>query len=297
MKNKLRTTLIALAGVGFFANPAMAVVSLENGGLSLAFYQVTPGIGGGTVGPQTLIVDLGAASLYRENTGYNVSVSTVNPGFANSNIGSQLTTAFGANWADSGTIRWMAFGTVTGVSSPISGDPNRTTYLSTARADFSTNTVPINIAGGSLRGGVSNSIANFVGQTQNEVATVGNADVTQTPITDIFSIDQYVAPTTPGLWFTLGQDITQTLDSGTISGPDGLVFEGALDIYRVLNTTSGADLTAGYSGSDAAIGLGQYQGTITLDGAGNLSLIPEPSAALLGLIGTFGLVLRRRRNA
>ncbi|RYD28932.1 MAG: PEP-CTERM sorting domain-containing protein, partial [Verrucomicrobiaceae bacterium] len=46
----------------------------------------------------------------------------------------------------------------------------------------------------------------------------------------------------------------------------------------------------------AVAGTGQFIGTLLLSSDGNLSIIPEPSAALLGLAG-LGLCFRRRRNA
>lgn len=290
MKLIIKSSLLALAGAGLLALPASAAVSLENGSLAVAFYQV---LDGNVVGGNTVVVDLGQASAFRENTGYNVSVSTVN-GMASSNIGSQLSDAFGANWANSGTVRWMVVGNVAQGTGPISGDPGRTSYFSSGVNDFNTgSTFPTLSSANRIQ--ASNAISGFFGGTQNETATVGNADVTQIAISDMFSVDEYLPPTSGGTYFQVGQDITQTLGAGTIAnGPGGLVFEGALDIYRVLHTTVGADLTAGYSGADAVAGSPQYIGTLTLDSSGNLSVIPEPSAALLGLLGALSFFHRRR---
>ncbi|RYD24263.1 MAG: hypothetical protein EOP88_00785 [Verrucomicrobiaceae bacterium] len=290
MKPVIKSSLLALAGAGLLALPASAAVSLENGSLAVAFYQV---LDGNVVGNNTLVVDLGQASAFRENTGYNVSVSTVN-GMTSSNIGDQLTGAFGANWANSGTVRWMVVGNVAQGTGPISGDPGRTSYFSSGVGDFNVgSTFPTLSSANRIQ--ASNAITGFFNGTQNETATVGNADVTQIAISDMFSVDEYVSPTTAGTYFQVGQDITQTLGAGTIAnGPNGLVFEGALDIYRVLHTTTGADLTAGYSGADALAGSPQYIGTLTLDSSGNLSVIPEPSAALLGLLGVLSFFHRRR---
>lgn len=293
MKPTFRSILFAFAGAGLFANPASAAVSLENGSLTVAFYQV---LAGNVVGNNTLIFDLGQASLFRENSSSSVSVTTVNPGIVSGNIGTQLFQAFGANWANDGTVRWMVVGNVAQGTGPISGDPGRTNYFSLAREDFSTSTSLDELPSG-VRIQASNKITQFFNNTQNETSTVGNADATQISKNDAFSVDEYVPPTTLGLYFDIGQVITQTLNLGTISGPEGQLFEGALDMHRMLHTTIGADLTAGYTETDAVIGTGQYIGTLTLDSAGNLSVIPEPSAALLGLVGSLGLCLRRRRSA
>ncbi|GAA5131173.1 hypothetical protein JIN84_06395 [Luteolibacter yonseiensis] len=288
MKSVIKSSLLAIAGAGLFALPASGAVSLENGSLAVAFYQVI----GGVVQNNTLVVDLGQASLYRENTGYNVSVSTVNPGIANSNIGGALSNAFGSTWADSGTVRWMVVGGVAAGPTGVSGDPSRTSYLSTGVSDFNVGTTFPSDLSSSNRSQVSGQITQFFGSVQNETATVGNADAAQLPISDASSIDEFV---TGGGYFTLGHDITQTLGAGTIAnGPHGLVFEGALDIYRLINTTTGADLTASYSNGNAAVGSPQYIGTLALDSLGNLSVIPEPSAALLGLLGVVTFFHRRR---
>ncbi len=277
--NSVKYLPLVLGGMGLFAHTANGAVSLENGGLAVAFYQYT----GSAVAANTLIYDLGSASIFRENA-LAASVSTINPGIASANLGTQLTNAFGSNWADAGTVRWMLIGSVSGAASPINGDPNRTIYLSNLNADITNQT---------LRGQVSGDIFSFTGGNQNETATA-NADAAQILASDSFSIDNFMPPTiTNGLYFKQNQDITQTLGAGTISGG----FEGSLDVYRIINTATGADLTAGLSGGDAAAGERQYIGTFTLDTAGNIGVIPEPSAALLGVVGALGLVLRRRRNA
>ncbi len=283
MKPILKAAFLALAGT--VALPASAAVSLENGSLAVAFYQV---LAGNVVGPNTLVVDLGQASLYRENTAYNVSVSTINSGLASANIGTQLSAAFGENWADSGTVRWLVVGNVAQGTGPISGDPGRTSYYSVGAGNTFT-TIPSGV-----RIQSSNQITEFFTATQDETATVGNADAAQIPTSALGSPDEFVNPVTTGLWFQTGQDITQTLAAGTLA-VGGQAFEGALDLYRVLHTTTGADLTAGLSGIDATTGTGQYIGTLTLDSSGNLGMIPEPSSALLGLAGSLGLCLRRRR--
>lgn len=280
IKNTLKYLPLVLGGMGLFATSANGAVSLDNGGLVAAFYQVTDGT---TVGSNTLIYDLGAASLYRENS-IGASVSTINTGLASANLGTQLTNAFGSNWADAGTVRWMILGTFNSVSNTLSGDPHRTIYLSNLTED---------ITNGTLRGQVTNNIFTYMSNNQGETATAGNADAAQIASSDTFSVSKFLNPTTPGLYFVQGQDITQTLGSGTLAGG----YEGSLDVYRIIHTTTNADLTSGFGSGDATVGARQLIGTFALDSSGNLSVIPEPSAALLGLVGAMGLVLRRRRNA
>lgn len=294
MKPSFKTLIFGLAGIVLVAAPAKGAVSLESGSLAIAFYQLTPGPGGGTIGPNTYIFDLGQASLYRENTAYGVSVSTVNPGLSSSNIGADLAAAFGSNWANSGTVRWTIIGNVGQTDPTVGGDTARTSYISRATDTLSPTVTPtVSVANST---GLSNAIEGFFDGPQ-DAPSATNPDGTIILSSTSRSVTNYVNPTTLGLYFTLGTDPTQALDAGTFIGRDGQQLEGALDIYRLVHTTSGADLSAGYSDSDAVARTGQFIGTITLDSAGNLSVIPEPSAAFLGVLGAAGVCFRRRRNA
>ena len=134
MKSKLKIGFLALSSVAIFASPAMGAISLEPGSLAVAFYQTNAAAT--VVQPNTFVFDLGQSSLFRENTINGISVSTVNGGLASNNIGAQLTSAFGANWANDtvNPVRWMVVGLVPSTSATVSGDPARTTYISRDRA-------------------------------------------------------------------------------------------------------------------------------------------------------------------
>lgn len=281
IKNTLKYLPLVLGGMGLFATSANGAVSLDNGFLAVAFYQVSSG----SVQANTLIYDLGAASLYRENS-VAASVSTINTGLASANLGTELTNAFGANWADAGTVRWMIVGSN---QTAVNSDPSRTFYLS--NMDPSTS-----FTSSSVRAAIANNINTFRSPFQN-ITSTANADAAQDPISRANSIDEFVPPNNtinPNTYFTQSQNITKTLGNGTVgSGSAG----STLNVYRVISaTTGGADLTSGFGGT-AAVGTPQFIGTFALSSTGNLSVIPEPSAALLGLVGAMGLVLRRRRNA
>lgn len=303
MKSKFRTLLLALSGVGFFANPAMGAISLENGSLAVAFYQTNAA--GTVVQPNTFVFDLGQASIYRENTlTGGVSVSTVNGGLVSSNISAQLQSAFGANWANDtvNPVKWMVIGSINSTGGTISGDTARTSYVSrsvTTLADGSTgvgSTIPT--ISSTNRGNISTAATSFFAGTNGATQTVGdNADGVQIGTSSVNSIEDFVPPVTLGLWFNQGVDFTQVFGNGLIT--DSSNAEGALDIYRVVHNVSGADLTSGLGTGNAVNGVGQYVGTLTIDGAGNLAIgaIPEPSSTLLlGVFGTLGL-LRRKRSS
>ncbi|MEO8616391.1 MAG: hypothetical protein ABI600_14700 [Luteolibacter sp.] len=299
MKLNIKSSFLALAGLGFLANAAMGAVTLENGSLAIAFYQVNTS---NAVQANTYVFDLGQMSIYRENALNNVSVSAVNSSISN-NISADLVSAFGSSWATSGLVRWAIVGAADfNNGGAVTGDPSRTFYLSQG----TNSTTPATAFGTSTIGtSVRSQVAAGVGAFEHDVlnATSGlNADGTIVPSSNIRSIDKYVntpnnTANTP--YFKQGQDITQVL--GANSYGTGVV--GALDVFRVINSTSGADLTAGLSAGNATVGNGQYIGTFTLDssgnvGIGNISAVPEPSGALaLGLIGTFaGLGYRSRRQ-
>jgi len=299
MKFIIKSALLGLTGVALFANPAMAAVSLENSGLSIAFYTITGSGPTAAIGPRTYVFNLGQAELYRENTGYNVSVSTVNPSIASSNIGSDLVTAFGSNWASSGTVRWMVVGSNASLGT-VGGDPSKTSYYSVGRTTptltsffTSGSGMPISLLNSS--GG---RINDFKNGTQNVTSPISfptsNVSGAIVPITALVSVEDFVPPATGALYFNIGTvNLTQTLALNTFN--TGLA--GALDIHRVIETQAGADLTAGYSSAEAQVRKGQYTTTLLLDTAGNLSVIPEPSAALLGVIGAACVAFRRRRNS
>jgi len=299
MKSKIKTTLIAFAGAGLFANPAMGAVSLESGSLAVAFYQVISGV----VQPNTYVFDLGQASIYRENTGLNISVSAISGGPANANIGTDLVAVFGSNWANAGNVRWMVIGNVGQTDPTVGGDPAKTSYYGRSKSDFNVGTTMPTVSA-SNRTGSGNAIEAFFNFTQDEVSSTNNADGAVIATSQLGDIAEYVTAS-PALFFTLGtpNQYYQTLNSGTIANSPYGAIEGALDIYRVIDTTEGADLTAAYSSLDAVVGAnaqgkgGQFIGTLTLTGAGNLAIVPEPTAALLGVVGAAAACLRRRRNA
>lgn len=300
MKSFFKPALIALSGAALFASPAMAAISLDAGNLAVVFYQTSAE---GVVGPNTFVFNLGSSSLFRENTLSNgVSVSTVNSGLSSSNIGSQLTDSFGDGWANDSTVRWMVVGTVGSTASLTNGDPARTNYLSIGRSSLTTGatgpgtTIPTITS--TNRGFLNNAISGFYNGTNGATQTVGlNPSGVQIGTSAINSVEDFLPPATSGLYFGQGIDPRQTFGSGLIGDNN---IEGALDIYRILHSTTDADLTAGLSSGNASVGAGQFIGTLTIDSAGNLAIgaIPEASSTLLvGLAGVIGLTRRNRRTS
>ncbi len=293
MKPLSPTYFAAVSGAVLLATPAMGSIALSAGSLAIAFYQVN---GSNVVQPNTYVFDMGDASLYRENTQFNnIPLTTINPALGSSNIGADLTAAFGANWASDGTVRWMVVGGIDQSSPVTNGDPARTSYLSRARNDLTIGTTIASISS-TNRGILSNNITSFFAGTNNATQTVGsNADGVTIDKAAINSTEDFVPPTQL-TYFGIGVDPRQVLGSGTITYLPVGALEGALDIYRVLHTTAGADLTSGYSVENAVAGVGQYIGTLAIDSSGNLSMIPEPStSAVIGILGSLTCLARRKR--
>lgn len=299
MKSLIQRLFIASAGT-LLSSSAFAAVSLDSGNLAIAFYQVQGSGGSATVQPNTYVFDLGAASIYRENTTGYASVSTINSGITSSNIGADLVAAFGSDWATSGTVSWAIVGGVTPGGAVVDGDPNRTIYLSRGRASLLDG---VSGSGSSIAdlsntnvSGIANDISVFFTGTNAANQSGLNANGAIIPISSTNSFEDFLPPAT-STYFNGPVNPLQVIGSGTLSGGSLGEFEGILDVYRILRYSTDADLTAGASSGNAEVGKGQYIGTFTLDGAGNLSFgaIPEPSTTLLaGLFGTFALFFRRR---
>ncbi len=300
MKSTFKTAILLFSGLAMLATPAMAVTT-TNGDLLVGFYQII----GGAVQTNTYTYNLGAAWRYRENTLNDISVTTVNTGLVSGNIGADLSTAFGNNWADSGTVYWSIYGgTDQTTVGAFNGDVARSSYISVPTTSSytgldSTTNIPVN---GGSRPALSNSIEAIRTFANGAGTNVGNAAGAMINKTRDNTLDAFFPPNVPSQ-LSLGSELRGLFGAGTITGAPGL--EGALDVYRYTNSVvaAGVDLTVGRTPGNATLGTGQYIGTFTIDTAGNLgigqiSAIPEPSGALaLGLIGTIaGLGYRSRRS-
>lgn len=289
MKPTLHTALLALAGITLFATPAGASAVFADGDLCLAFYQ-KDALTDTVVQANTYVVNLGPASLYRENTLTNVSLSTINPSLASSNINADLVATFGADWAESGTVRWCLVGGVKPAGSVTVGDPARTSYFSRSRSTLSvgasgpdssfttpsaTNVGNMSTAILTFFTGNNNGIGGIDGNTVAEASQ--NAAAAILPTSNRQSLEELLPPVTPGLFFGQGVDPQQRFSTGTLTGGGGV--EGALDIYRILFTTTGADVTVGATAGNAVARVPQFIGAITLDAAGDLKMVGVGAAA------------------
>lgn len=281
MKPHFQRTLLALAGISLSVTAARASDDFVDGDLCIAFYQ-TDLATDSVVQANTYVVNLGQASLYRENTQNAVAVSTVNTALASSNIGADLVATFGSDWAQSGTVRWCVVGGVSPAGSITAGDPARTTYFSRSRSSFAAGATgaasSIATPSSTNIGNMSTAISGFftgnndaIGSVNGNTATSGiNIASSILPITNNKSFEEYVPPATLGLFFGQGIDPRQSFAAGDLAGGGGV--EGALDLYRILFTLTGADLTVGASAGNAVVRVPQFVGALTIDASGNLKI-------------------------
>jgi hypothetical protein len=267
--NKIASTLVLMLAPLSYTK---ATVTITRGELAAAFYEVTPA--GTGIEANTYIINLGSASAYREGTGaFSLNLNT------------DLTTAFGANWATSGTVRWAVVSIIAATDPTLNGDTPRASYLSIDNGGVLESTTAITLSS-SQRGTLSTQLATFFSPLTSGVPE--NGAVNGGAIYAASGPSSFASFMPPTQTTNFGVSISPyTTISGTTSG---------LDIYRTLHTTGGADLTAALSPTNAAVGQGQYIGSFQLEPSGVLSLasVPEPSAAaLLGLLSLTGL--RRRR--
>lgn len=285
MKPSFRSHAFLAATLALSAASASASDDFAEGDIGIAFYQVTGSPPNQVVGQETYVFNLGQASLYRTNTRNDVPVSTINPAIASSNIGADLSTLFGDDWADSGTVYWCVVGGVSQIGSVTNGDPARTNYLSRARASLNSGATGPGTTIASIsstnRGILTNKITPFLkgplGGVNDGIHGVGSNTSTSganlsgviLPTTNAQTVDEYLPPAML-TYFDIVVDPRQRFNAGTVSGTAGV--EGALDLYRVLHTTLDADLTTGSGSGNAVVGQGQFIGALTLDSAGNLKI-------------------------
>jgi len=266
-----------------------AQIVVNQGDLLLGFYQNL----GASAGANTYIYNLGKGSDWLNNTSTLASIK---------NINADLTLAFGSGWASDATLRMSVIGGFDGSNSSAGLDPARTIYFSSGITGSFTphsTTTPTMIS--AVRSTVSNNIgANYLANMNAEPlggATDGGAIV---PTSNPNDLAQYSIPTAASYFGATGLNPNASLGSGNLgTGTGGYTVEAAVDLYRILNTTTGADLTAGLSAGNAVVGTGQYIATFTLASDGQVRMdtlaVPEPSTyALLGLAGVAFLAVRRR---
>jgi len=299
INKKLLLGVVAL-GLAAVSHVNAQTNTVALGDILLGFYQNIPG-SPPTAGPNTYIYNLGTGSDWLNNT-----ITLVNIG----NINHDLTTAFGAGWATDTTLRMSVLGGFDQTGGSANLDPARTIYFSKGiTGSFNPRSTTAMTMSSTVRGTAANNIAaNYLvgmnaeplnGATDGGSAAPYKAAIVPTSHNN--DLAQYSVPTTT-TYFGTSVDPNASLGTalGTSSSDGGYTVQAAVDLYRVLHTNVGADLTAGLSAGNAIVGTGQYIGSFTLSSTGDVRMdaVPEPSTyALLGLAGVVFMAVLRRRGA
>jgi len=281
IKQKLSLLALAVAaGVTFTSLTSQAAnVSVTAGDLILGFRD--------TANANDFQYNLGSATLFRDGRSGLLG-----------NIGSYLTTfdSGGTNWFDSAALYMGAAGVQNNAANPtsaVNGDPSRTLYFTRARNLVDTqSTVPtLNIA--SQRGTAATNIIGLYSPMAALTATT--TDGYGVLVSDTAAAANWSDYTASGSNFgTLGT-IQQSMDihsAVTFGGQSNV--EAILDLYRMIDTTTGASPTA-------TVGTGQFVTSLFITSAGDIyatSAVPEPStyAMVFIALGIGAFVVARRKK-
>lgn len=277
----LGVTFLALAG-SFAATGSAHAVTYTDGDLLLGF-RASAGQG------STLdyVIDIGPVSLYKNATSSFVLNTTSGAGSATGigNIGLDLSSIYGANWATRSDLTWGVIGVT---KTAAGGDTAHTEYASRAETTVGT------LADAWLRRSLSSQST-----TTTKVNTMNTdyASWTNTANSPTGVIENHTTDATGNYWASWmngGSNFTGGVSFGfydtSLEGNFGNGASGtALDLFRMATSS-----TAGLPGS--------YLGTFTTDTSGNITFnvanVPEPaSLTMLGLGACLLGCVRRRRAA
>ena len=243
----------------------------------------------------TVYADLGSAAGFR-GTAAGAADGTNRINFLN--INTTLTSAFGAGWASDPQVYAGLAGVFNSNSTNsivTNGDPSRTLYVSASRESVGT----VGEAGSTgytvMTDTGMSAGANGIIMQNNVFATMYDAQVTVSLTSDskIDDMNPFLIPGQQGTAFNIfGGGVQQVGSAGSIGTFwDAGNVEFALDLYRI-TAKNAAGQVAGTPRN------GSYEGTVTVNSAGQVSFvaIPEPSALMLVGLTAGTIVLRRRRS-
>ncbi|MBK8092073.1 MAG: PEP-CTERM sorting domain-containing protein [Verrucomicrobiaceae bacterium] len=271
IRSKNLLTMLAVAGMTALASQASAATYVA-GDLILGFRAT-----GGTGASSNLLVNLGQAdTVFRDATSNLLNFV---------DIGTLLTSTYGSDWNTRSDLFWGVAGvrSNSNIAGAVDGDPTRTNYLSAEQTTVSPGTqqsTAWTIGTSTARADVAARIISMAG--------VFDAAAPEASLTNVLDASN------GNSWSAYNDGATSFTLSGIIEGDFGSGTSGtALDLYRILDRTTGANPTG-------TVGVGSYEGTFTISDAGQVSFavtaaVPEPSRALLGGLGLAGVLFRRRR--
>jgi hypothetical protein len=267
---------MALALAAVLSTSAQAqTTSYSEGDLLLGFEQQN---GSGGVTANDFVVDLGSASNFIGATGpLTFDLSTTN-----------LTSAFGSNWASNSATDLVQWGVVGGsdLNSPITVGSDtlqkNTLFYTEGELNVGTHSTPPATASNSTQKTINTNIQNFANDFAGQTESTSGLNAVIIGSNDSLGWSAN-NPSTAAFGSSHG---IEEPSSGSYTGPT----DSVLDLYQLNNTTT-------TPGSTATL-LGEFSlssgGVLTFDQAG---AVPEPSSYALVGVGAMFLFWRLRRKA
>jgi hypothetical protein len=250
--------------------------------------------GGATGGTDSVMVNLGNTALtFRDGQSDLINIT---------NIGALLTSTFAGNWWEAPTLYLHAAG-VRGTSALgtglVNGDPERTLYISRARAGIGVpgfaNSTPWIILGDTDMTNGSSDINAMTNVLETQYTTAATASPTS--VSQVDDHNPFIQAGIQGTAYRIFPGgVQQPFGAGSfgIFGAAGDV-EAAIDLYRI----QARDDLAGQFGQGQGDRGGTFEGTITIDRDGDVSfiaVIPEPSTSILGAFCVSLFAFARQRG-
>ena len=281
--------------LGVVALTTSARATTYNAGDLILGFRVTGGTGAGS----DLLVNLGSSTSYRDLNGSNL--------WNISNIGTDLAATYGSTWYDRTDLSFGIAGVYTDISDANggvnnNGDPGQTLYFSKSRTATGTlgsasSTTTSNYSNTNMSTASSQMLSLGATTYASATASLNNSNVA---IVSSAGLNSWTAYTSGASDFgVISGGVEQTFANGSWQGGSfgaASNVEGALDLYRYLQTATGAS-------PSGTAKTGIFETSIIIDQAGNLNAIvssaavPEPSTyAMCGVAAIAAGVFAYRRR-
>lgn len=279
--------LAAVAFAGLTGAPAVAqnpdhvtgdllIYFLQFGGSQTILARLSLGVGGYTT----------TAPAFRDATSNSLNII---------DLSAQLVGTFGASWYEDENLYWglaAARSSSTGTTTQLDGDPNRTIYVSQERTAVGTEGSAQSPgwsigANGDMTTGATNII-----QLHTRLETIGLNDrlvegVAGSPVDN----QNPFLGSNPGTAYGIFPGgVVGNFGTGSFGTLGGVNAESALDLYRILASTSASGQVGG------TLREGSFEGTMVINQSGQVSFVAVPEPGTETLLGSAFLVGLLRRN-
>ncbi|MCP5531850.1 MAG: hypothetical protein H7A49_00160 [Akkermansiaceae bacterium] len=197
------------------------------------------------------------------------------------NINAELTSAFGANWKDDDNLFVSVAGIYTNLSTPVAvnGDPGRTLYVGSPRTSVGAVGVAAsaqkNTSGNTAHSSGANAMLSML-TTDFENNGSDNKEVIDSSPNKLLENHPFVLGGSQGTAYGTFPGGVQQQGSasawGTFGGAGEVEF--AIDLYRIYADTFNTDANR----IEGPLRQGTFEGTITVDAAGNVSFLSQSAA-------------------